>query len=262
MPHLGENELVKIRQTMREWDFEDAVSFGLVPGFSNRNIFGSRINVQTGGPFDLSPVLGILETEYLFPNNAGEDMELVADAADSGVISVFILDEVQGGVEVQVDIPFSGATPVPLPGKPSRVIEAIVSGPNLITAPAVIRRVGGDNQIFASVRVPSQRSDQCIYTVPRDKTAIIKNFIPTIEKALGTPVSVTMRICTRSEGGVFTIPVSFGLTSDGDTSPEFDNMTATPLLPFTDIIISVEGANQMGANISARIGLRLKDLEI
>lgn len=262
MPDLGENELVKIRQTIREWSFDDAVSFGLVPGFSNRNIFGTRIAVPTGGPFDLSPTLGPSGTAYVFPNDAGEAMELVADAADSGVITVFILDEDQGGIEVQLNLPYSGDTPVPLPGKPSRVIEAFVSGPNLITAPAVIRRVGGDNQVFAAVQVENQRSDQCIFTVPRDKTAIIKRFISSIEKPLGTTVSVVIRICIRLEGGIFTVPSALGLISDGDTAPEFDNKTATELPPFTDIIIAVSGANQTGADIAARIGFRLKDLSI
>ena len=234
-------------------DFRIAAALGMVGDVRTLNFSGARESLTNGVTNDLVNFGG---PEYVFPNDAGEAMELISDNAGD-VSLTYIVDGLlaDGTRQIEEVADINGTTATATVNE-FRRINLITNSGAVPSLGSVDIRAAGAGQIFARAEVGPQRSQNGVYTTPADETAVAVTMIPTINKSSGSDAGVVFRVCIRAEGGVFTCPVELGLQRSGSTIIGLENQVPDAIPPLTDIKLQAS-PDAAGIDGGARLGLIL-----
>lgn len=228
-----------------------ATSDGLISGIKHFAKFGYKPDLDTGVE---SLIWSGPTTDYIFPNDTGEAMELVGgNVADNQTMLIQALD--QDWNEVNIPLALNGTTPVPIPGTLARINRVINVDSTEIVGDAEIRKSGG-GPVYAVILASEQITTQLVFSIPAGYKAKLETSYITLNKSGGSDSGAIFRYRRRDFGGVFGTGARFGLNKQGTTAASLIVGGVAPLNPKSDtILMALADAN--GTDVSARLPFTL-----
>jgi len=215
-----------------------AVILGLLKGLELETKFGHCPDV----PSDLRTDLwerGLAQPVYIFPDDAGELLEIVGGVGDTQLVTTIGLDGT--GLPKLESQNLNGTTPVSLTGLWSAVNRSFNDDTTDLTAQAVVQGDGSTStNIFAVIDTDDQQTSQAIYKVPLGKVAVMYYPNSTVNKSVGADTSGIFGLRVAKPGKMFRTRFRYGLQRQGssrDTSK--GNLPILLALPLSKIKISV-----------------------
>lgn len=198
-------------------NFPAAAALGLVPGVSTIIKFGHCATVTTS--FTDIWEYGGTQPTYVFPDSAGESIQIYGGVGDTQTIMIQGLnaDPVDGiiGTSLAVSIALNGATPVAVPGNWLSVHRAYVDDSTPVTAGVIVEGTVSGN-VFAYIGVEDQQTKQACYMVPGNKVAVLASAIASINGS-GTPTGLyaSVALSTTPFGKVQRTRLWYGVQREG-----------------------------------------------
>ena len=216
--------------------------------------FGSHPNVPQNAAFDNPYTIWDGESNYLFPSDAGESMEVVStDASDNQSTYVEGLDEnFQSKTEI---INLNGTTPVPLTGLWSRVYRAYNNDSINYAGDICVQKTSSQN-IYAKILKGNNQTLMSVYTIPSEYVGYLLKFTITAQNiGSSSAIGFTIHMLTREYGKVFRV---LARTSAGTSySIQEDYPFPLKLEPKTDILFNVVNANGNNGSINCDFDIAL-----
>lgn len=252
---------IKITQnikTISEFESGLALVLDLIAGAKPENKFG-HISSAAAVKTDIWQN-GLVQPLYIFPDDAGELIEIVSTLADTQTIEIEALDE--NGLETKLTVVLNGVTPVPIPGavKIVAVNRAGNTSNTAFTGAVTIRGDGSTStNIFATISPTEQQTTQAIYVVPSGKIAIILDYSASLNRSGGTNVDSLFDLKIQKAGEVFKTAIIYGLGVNGTSHT--DNKLPIPRLagPLSKIKVTGEPSAAL-TDLSANFGMMLLDV--
>lgn len=246
-------------ESLSSFEFGMALVLGLIKGASPLVKFG-HCPSSNANETDIWAI-GATQPIYIFPNEAGELVEIVSDnVLDSQEIKVIGLDE--NGLEKEQVVTLTGNTPVSLSGLWTAVNRANNNNGARFSGTVTIQGDGSTSVNKFAVLLPvDQQTVQAIFTIPSNKVAIIYNYMTSLNRTGGTSANVIFSLDIAKPGKVFTTNKIYGLQKEGTS---FDNSK----LPVPKIVgpsgkIKVRGlASASGTDLSSEFSMLLVDKEL
>ena len=217
--------------------------FGSNPSITNQVALDEQETIWDGGE------------SYVFPDDAGEDMEVVSSSGeDAQNIVIQGLDE--NFLQKTWTGALTGATPVPI-GMWSRVFRAYNDDSTDFAGDITVNQVEQSID-YLKIRVGNNQTLMCIYTIPADKIGYLTKYSLSAQKPSSSSINFTAQIKTREFGKVFRVReiVSFGTDHDTQRSLDFP----TKLQPKTDIIFNIVDSDGNNGAVNADFDVALHDL--
>lgn len=234
------------------------ISAGRVSGYSvESNIAGYNPSLTRNEEETIWPNGG---GRYVWPDRAGEAMELSSTSNSDVGMPVFIRGLDGSGLSVTDIVILNGQSPVPTNVTFGRINQMLnVGGTN--TVGTVNLNGAGGGPLYALFLAEDQQALQCIYTVPADKEAFILPNETTLNKPTGSGDACVISLRLRAPGGVFWRAARWGLQTTATSGIIFLTADAPRLVPGIDIeVTGIASAANMDA--TARLPLLLVDLVI
>jgi hypothetical protein len=217
--------------------------------------FGSNSEISNQVALNKQQTIWDGLTEYTFPDDAGENMEVVSsDGTDNQNIVIQGLDE--NFMEKTWTGNLTGINPVPI-GVWSRVFRAYNDDSSDFAGNITINEVGGATD-YLKIIDGNNQTLMCIYTIPADKIGYLTKYSLSAQKPSSSSINFTAQIRTREFGKVFRVReiVSFGTDHDTQRSLDFP----TRLQPKTDIIFNIVDSDGNNGAVNADFDIALHDL--
>ena len=204
--------------TSKEWLF--AVTLGLVAGVEAAVKFGHCPNALAVDTDVWER--GATQRIYVFPPDAGEAMELVAEEVLDVGISVVTEGLGEEGLFKREVKDLNGTTPVALGGLWSaihRVYNDEPEGPgSLFTGDVLVQGAGG-GAIYAVADDDDQQTSQAVFKVPSNRVAMVIGLSNAMNSGTGGPDSgVINRLRIANTGKNFRSREYFGLQETGTSN--------------------------------------------
>lgn len=248
------NELLERLSKLAGIESGLAASLGAVDGVSVTVKFG---HCEDAGAVETDVwAIGGTQPVYIFPLDAGESLTIESsEIADTQQIVVIGLDA--AGLEVSVTASLTGATPVAISGIWTAVNRAYNSDGTRITGSVLIKGSVSGN-IFAVIDVLEQQTTQCIYTVPSNKYAILRNVSSSINTGGNTDNTAIVKFLSQEPGGVFRTQVRYGLQQRGTSNISSDLIIPPVYPPLTRLKVTMT-PDSSPMNISSELSMQLID---
>jgi len=219
-------------QKLNRNSYRDAVALSLYNGISDNTKFAYTTDIDEIG--DVWPPA----TTYVFPDAAGQPIEIVSAAADTVTVKIGVISAATGLAETR-EATLTGTTPVTVPGGDIFAVNrAFVSGDVESIGAITIRGTGAPNStVFAIIPVADQQTVQAPFMVPDDKVAIITNLSSSLNKTGGSDVGVVFKLVIEKPGGVPRTQNRYGLQRNGTNVFTVDFTSPTVLPPLTKVRI-------------------------
>jgi hypothetical protein len=217
--------------------------------------FGSNASISNQVALDAQETIWDGSNEYTFPDNAGEDMEVVSSSGtDNQNIVIQGLDE--NFMEKTWTGTLEGTTPVNI-GTWTRIFRGYNDDSTDFIGDITINEVGGTTDYMRIIDGNNQTL-MCLYTIPADKIGYLTKYSLSAQKASSASINFTAQIRTREFGKVFRVReiVSFGTDHDTQRSLDFP----TKLQPKTDIIFNIVDSDGNNGAVNADFDIALHDL--
>jgi hypothetical protein len=243
------------QQRLKQWSYNVAVSLGLVSGVSNNTKFGDSV-AQTG----LHTVWGGSDTAqkiYVFPPDAGEAAAITSSvgATDDGVqVKFFTLDATGAEVDPQI-VTLNNAAPPTVTAR--AFLRAKVVGATEAQGNISAIGVPGPNNLYIYIRISDQQTSQIPFMVPLGKVGVIKGFIFTISKAIGSDMNAQFKVKAKTPGDVFNVVRTLGAQRSGSSSLTYESPVPLVFPALTQI--TVEALPSAAADIAVTISYELVD---
>lgn len=238
-------------------EFCSALVLGLVVGYSPEVKFGYVAAIAALG--DVTP-LGV---PYIFPVDAGQEVEAISDnAADVHILKVIVIDAVTGLERIEQVTLNGNVGPVLIPGGPVIAVNrAYNNNGDPYVGNITIRGTGAPNaNIFATVLADDQQTTQCPYMVPAGKVAVINNYSTAINKSGGADVAAVMRLVVTRPGKVPRTQIRYGLQRSGVSNISSDLIVPIPIPPGSKVQVTADPT--ANADISAEYSMQLIDASL
>lgn len=227
-----------------------AISEGLIEGVEHFGQFGFNPNLSAGVEANVWPLGGT----YVFPDNAGENMELVSDnVADTQLILIQALDA--NWDRVNIPVALNGTTPVAIPIPLTR-INRMIDITNVDNVGTIRVRAAGAGATYAAIQPLENISTQVIFSVPNGYKAKLETSFISINKSGGSDAGVIFRYRRREFGNVFGTGARFGLNKQGTSATVLEVGNVAPLNPKSDAIL-LALADTNTTDVSARLPFTL-----
>lgn len=251
-----------IQQLLRNQNFRDAVALGLVPGIIPEVKFGHNPNISAGVRTDVWEG-GVTQPVYLFPDDAGETIEMFSSTTDTQLIKVEGLDA--AGAPLTETVALSGtagaAGAVAIPGTWRAVNRAYNNDSTDLTGQVTVRKTADAARVYAFVDTDDQQTSQAVYVVPAGKVAMINNYSTSVNKTGGATLSCVFGFRTRKEGKVFRTKIRYGLQRGGTSNISSDLIVPIFAGPLAQLKISATpDANT--TDTSAEFSMWLIDVDL
>lgn len=225
------------RRDILEHNYDLAITLGLVKGAEVREINGYNPDVA---------VIGVSETlwpeggTYVYPNNAGEEMEIVSDnVADAQLYRLMLLDA--DFLEVEQFVTLNGTTPVVIPGGPYARVNGATNVDTTSHLGVVRVRRSGGAVVYSHATPDDQRSAQAVFTVPAGKRGVIRR----VQYAFNSSGQPDSLVVVRFAAGLFdraTLRTTrVGLQKRGNSAFPVDIPTTESIPEKIDISVEAEG---------------------
>lgn len=199
---------------------------------------------------------GNSQPTYIFVGDAGEGMTIQSDEdGDNQSIKVFLLDV--AGLEYIVNVNLNGQSPVVIAGTFIAFNRAFNDDSTPFVGNVSIKGITSGN-IFGYIDAREQQTTQCIYTVPSDKYALVRNMSSSINRGGNQDTVAIVKLLAQEDGGVFRTQVRYGLQKRGTSNLSSDLVIPALYPPLTRIKISIE-PDAAGVDISAEFSAQLID---
>ena len=217
------------RQNQPYKDFPSAVALAMQQGVDVEVKFGSVEDAAAGIKTDIWE-LGGSQPVYIFPNDAGEAIEILSSViGDTMSITIGGLDA-SGNLQTET-VTLTGTTPVSVPGTWRAINRAFNSNGTPFTGNITIRGDGSTStNVFAYLNPDNQQTTQAVYMVPAGKVAVINNYSTAINVGGNQDATAIMRFESQVQGGVFRTQIRYGLQKRG-TSNLSSDLIVPPVLP-------------------------------
>ena len=230
------------RERLRSDNFMVAATLGLVPGVTVTEVIGFNEDIDQGVIEDLIPQGGT----YVFPDNTGEEMEIVSDnAGDIGQLVRLALLDADFKKLDEFFVVLNGTTPVAVPGGPfTRLNGAVVISATPLVGQVTIQGAGG-GLVFGIIRAEDMRMNQGVYTVPDGCTGFITRVQSSLNKAGGADANAIIRFRNNVAGLALVKATRFGLSKEGSGN-SIVNIEQSQVTPGRfDIVVEVlaDGTN-------------------
>lgn len=248
------------QQLMQDRNFRIAASLGLVPGVDVEVKFGHCPVVAADTATDVWEH-GSTQPVYIFPDPAGEAIEIVSsDAADTTQKVKITGLNVAGNPQLE-EITLNGTTPVAVPGLWTAVNRTYNSSRDGAAPFLGTVLTSGDGSttanVFASMCPDCQQTSQAIYTIQTGKVAAIINYSTALNKT-GNAASAIYALRSQLPSGVFRAGVRYGLQDDGTSNISSDFVIPDVFPTGTRIkVTAIPSANN--ADVSAEFSMYLID---
>jgi len=217
--------------------------------------FGSNNNISNQVALNAQETIWDGSNEYVFPDDNGEDMEVVSSSgSDNQNIVIQGLDE---NFQLKtLSTTLTGSNPVAI-GTWSRVFRAYNNDSTNFAGNITINEVGQSID-YVKILIGNNQTLMCIYTIPADKIGYLTKYSLSAQKPSSSSINFTAQIRTREFGKVFRVQeiVSFG--TDHDTQRTLDFPTKLP--PKTDIIFNIVDSDGNNGAVNADFDIALHDL--
>lgn len=215
-------------------DFYKRIGLGLEKenGYFSSVILGKRIAVNSGDIIKNWATGGT----YLYPDDAGEAMELVA----TGPLVTDILISGLGpdlALQDSVVVTTNGTTPVPIPGLWSRILGMRNVGAVSADVSVIVRAAGASVEPYCELDPLTQRAFTGMYSVPAGYSGQIITVIGSMEKTSGNDAGATFRLSQKQQGGIEVTDFGFGIQRSGTTSVTFDSVIPFGIPEKSDIVV-------------------------
>lgn len=222
--------------------------------------FGSHPSVPQDADFDKQYTIWDGESNYQYPSDSGESMQIVSDHnADNQIVFVQGLDE-NFNLKSQ-EINLTGTTPVNLTGLWSRIFRAYNNDSADFQGNICIIKSGTwtgstSSNVYAKILVGNNQTLMAIYTIPAEYTGYLLKFSVTAQNTgSSSAIGFTMHMVTREHGKVFRV---LARTSAGTTySIQEDYPFPLKLEPKTDIMFNVVNANGNNGSVNCDFDIAL-----
>ena len=217
--------------------------------------FGSNPSINTQVSNTAPQTIWDGSTNYTFPADVGENMEVVSsNGTDNQNIVIQGLDE--NFMEKTWTGNLTGTNPVPI-GTWTRLFRAYNDDSENFLGEISIKEVGGATD-YLKILVGNNQTLMCIYTIPADKIGYLTKYSLSAQKPSSSSINFTAQIKTREFGKVFRVReiVSFGTDHDTQRSLDFP----TKLQPKTDIIFNIVDSDGNNGSVNADFDVALHDL--
>jgi len=248
-------QLVQGVKSPSEFNLALALALGLVANSDPEVKFGH------------CPDAGVIETdvwelgktipEYVFPDLAGEVVNIRSTLADTQTIMVNGLDEF--GIEKDVPVVLTGTTPVVLSGLWQAVNRAYnISNTRLLGDVIIDGNVSGNT--FAFINHREQQTTQSIYMSPSDKYAVVLNISSSMNNSTNQDASAIVKMQVAEPNQVFRTKLIYGLQKRGTSNISTDLVVSGTFPPSTRIKISIT-PDSADMDVSAEFSMVLVDKE-
>lgn len=217
--------------------------------------FGSNASISNQVALDAQETIWDGSNEYTFPDDVGEDMEVVSSSGtDNQNIVIQGLDE--NFMEKTWTGTLAGITPVNI-GTWTRIFRGYNDDSTDFVGDITINEVGGTTDYMRIIDGNNQTL-MCLYTIPADKIGYLTKYSLSAQKPSSASINFTAQIRTREFGKVFRVReiVSFGTDHDTQRSLDFP----TKLQPKTDIIFNIVDSDGNNGAVNADFDIALHDL--
>ena len=221
--------------------------FGSVKGISS--------NAKQDKPYticDQSSDVAVDDGKYIFPNDAGESLNIVSSENDDAE-KIIVIGLNENFEEKEEEITLTGTTPLALSGKWSRVFRAYNNGVNDLVGDISIK---GLVNTYAKILAGNNQTLMALYTIPADCTGyLLKHTITAQNISSASAIGFTIDIQVREKDKVFRV---LARTSAGtDYSIQEDYPFPLKLEPKSDIIFNVISANGNNGSVNADFDIAL-----
>ena len=222
--------------------------------------FGSHPNVNQNVSFDNQYTIWDVGTNYVFPSDAGETIQIVSDdASDNQPTIVVGLDE--NFLQKEEQVYLNGTTPVSLSGLWSRVFRVYNNGStdyagNVCTIKNGTWTGTSSPNVYAKINIGNNQTLMSVYTIPANYTGYLLKFTITAQNiGSSSTIGFTIHMSIREYGKVFRV---LARTSAGTNySIQEDYPFPLKLEPKSDIIFNVVNANGNNGSINADFDIAL-----
>lgn len=230
-------------------------------------IAGSEPEVKFGHSTAVGPSLqdvwkyGPTQATYIFPDDAGEIIEILGDVAGDKGIDIIVeglgTDGLFQSEAVALDA-VTAITPVALLKTWRSVHRAYNDNGVELTGNVLVRGDGSTSvNVFAYVSPDDQQTAQTPYMVPADKVAIISNYSTAINK-LSPAASAFFALRVAKPGKIFRNQIRYGLQSTGTSNISSDLIAPVVVGPLSRVKVSAQ-ASTNGVDVSAEYSMLLID---
>lgn len=217
--------------------------------------FGSNPSIDTQVSNTQPQTIWDGSTNYVFPNNEGENMEVASNHInDTQNIVIQGLDE--NFMEKTWTGNLTGTNPVPI-GTWTRLFRAYNDDSENFLGEISINEVGQTTD-YLKIQLGNNQTLMAIYTIPADKIGYLTKYSLSAQKSSSSTINFTAQIRTREFGKVFRTReiVSFGTSHDTQRNLDFP----TRLQPKTDIIFNIVDSDGNNGAVNADFDIALHDL--
>lgn len=228
-------------------DVSLAISDGLINGMQHFGQFGYNPDLSAGVEATVWPGPTPM---YIFPDSAGEAMELVStNVADTQTILIQALDADWN--QVNIPLALTGITPVALPFNVAR-INRVINISTTETLGDVSVRGAGAGPTYCLALAEQQISTQVIFSVPAGFKAKLETTLVTLNHSGGADAGVIFRYRRRDFGSIFGTGARFGLNKKGTSAVTVQVDGVAPLNPKSDAYL-LGLADSNSTDVSARL---------
>lgn len=241
-------------------NFPTAAALGMVPGTSTNIKFGHCSSV--GLTFTDIWEYGATQPVYIFPDSAGESIQIYGGVGDTQeiVIQGLNADAVDGiiGTSLSATVNLNGVTPVSVPGNWLSVHRAYNNSATDLTGDVVVEGVVSGN-VFAFIGSDDNQTLQAIQMIPGDKVGVLVSVISAINGS-GSPTGLfsSVILSVAEWGKVFRTRLWFGVQREG-TSYEASIGAIPGILPPLSKVKVKAKASAAATDMSAYFSLYLID---
>ena len=222
--------------------------------------FGSHPSVPQDADFNNQYTIWDGETNYQYPNDSGETIQIVSDnTTDNQIVFIQGLDENFNLKSEEINL--NGTTPVNLTGLWSRVFRAYNNDSSDFQGNICVIKSGtwtgsSSPNIYAKILVGNNQSLMSVYTIPSEYTGYLLKFSITAQNTgSSSAIGYTLHMVTRQYGKVFRV---LARTSAGTTySIQEDYPFPLKLEPKTDIMFNVVNANGNNGSVNCDFDIAL-----
>ena len=228
--------------------------------------FGSHPNVPQNADFDNQYTIWDGGTNYQFPSNSGEAMQVVSDFTPTGILTNDSQSIIVEGLDENFnfkseEVSLNGTNPVDLTGLWSRIFRAYNNDSSDFQGNICVIKSGtwtgsSSSNVYAKILVGNNQTLMSIYTIPAEYTGYLLKFSITAQNiGSSSAIGFTIHMVIREYGKVFRV---LARTSAGTTySIQEDYPFPLKLEPKTDIMFNVINANGNNGSINCDFDIAL-----
>ena len=172
--------------------------------------FGSHPSVPQDADFNNQYTIWDGETNYQYPNDSGETIQIVSDnTTDNQIVFIQGLDENFNLKSEEINL--NGTTPVNLTGLWSRVFRAYNNDSSDFQGNICVIKSGtwtgsSSPNIYAKILVGNNQSLMSVYTIHSEYTGYLLKFSITAQNTgSSSAIAYTLHMVTRESGKVFRV---------------------------------------------------------